>query len=193
LAGIAVAPTPAGFVFHLDIAETHLTALHGRASVRPYHANPPEYDEILDDDGYFFIVDRKKEMIIRGGFNIYPREIEEVLHEHPDVMKVAVVGLPHDELGEEVGAAVVLQPGSQADAEDVKRFVKRGSRRTRTSTRVTCGSTTRFPRDPPARSCGARSSPHPGRARRWRGSPCQARGGTASSAADSAAGPSSPR
>ena len=65
----------------------------------------------IDDDGYFFIVDRKKEMIIRGGFNIYPREIEEVLHEHPDVMEAAVVGLPHDELGEDVGAAVVLKPG----------------------------------------------------------------------------------
>jgi long-chain acyl-CoA synthetase len=78
----------------------------------------------VDDDGYFFIVDRKKEMIIRGGFNIYPREIEEVLHEHPDVMEAAVIGLPHDELGEEVGAAVVLKPGHQAETEDVKRFVK---------------------------------------------------------------------
>jgi long-chain acyl-CoA synthetase len=78
----------------------------------------------VDDDGYFFIVDRKKEMLIRGGFNIYPREIEEVLHEHPDVMEAAVVGVPHDELGEEVGAAVVLKPGSQADAEEIKGFVK---------------------------------------------------------------------
>jgi long-chain acyl-CoA synthetase len=78
----------------------------------------------IDDDGYFFIVDRKKEMIIRGGFNIYPREIEEVLHEHPDVMEAAVVGLPHDELAEDVGAAVVLKPGSQADAEEIKSFVK---------------------------------------------------------------------
>jgi long-chain acyl-CoA synthetase len=78
----------------------------------------------VDDDGYFFIVDRKKEMIIRGGFNIYPREIEEVLHEHPDVMEAAVVGMPHDELGEEVGAAVVLKPGHQAEAEDIKEYVK---------------------------------------------------------------------
>jgi long-chain acyl-CoA synthetase len=78
----------------------------------------------VDDDGYFFIVDRKKEMLIRGGFNIYPREIEEVLHEHPDVIEAAVVGVPHDELGEEVGAAVVLKPGSQADAEEIKGFVK---------------------------------------------------------------------
>ena len=78
----------------------------------------------VDDDGYYFIVDRKKELIIRGGFNIYPREIEEVLHEHPDVMEVAVVGIPHDELGEEVGAAVVLKPGSEATTDDIKAFVK---------------------------------------------------------------------
>jgi long-chain acyl-CoA synthetase len=78
----------------------------------------------VDDEGYYFIVDRKKEMIIRGGFNIYPREIEEILHEHPDVMEAAIIGLPHDELGEEVGAAVVLKPGHQADADDIKRFVK---------------------------------------------------------------------
>jgi long-chain acyl-CoA synthetase len=78
----------------------------------------------VDDEGYFFIVDRKKQMIIRGGFNIYPREIEEVLHEHPDVMEAAVIGIPHDELGEEVGAAVVLKPGSEADPEEIKSYVK---------------------------------------------------------------------
>jgi long-chain acyl-CoA synthetase len=78
----------------------------------------------VDDDGSYFIVDRKKELIIRGGFNVYPREIEEVIHEHPDVVEAALVGMPHDELGEEIGAAVVLKPGSQADAEDIKGFVK---------------------------------------------------------------------
>jgi long-chain acyl-CoA synthetase len=77
-----------------------------------------------DEDGYFFIVDRKKELIIRGGFNIYPREIEEILYEHPAVREVAVVGIPHDSLGEEVGAAVVLKPGASATAEDVQSFVK---------------------------------------------------------------------
>jgi long-chain acyl-CoA synthetase len=77
-----------------------------------------------DKDGYFFIVDRKKEMIIRGGFNIYPREIEEVLYEHPAIREVAVVGIPHDSLGEEVGAAVALKPGASATTEDVKSFVK---------------------------------------------------------------------
>jgi long-chain acyl-CoA synthetase len=78
----------------------------------------------VDDDGYFFIVDRKKELIIRGGFNIYPREIEEVIYEHPDVVEAALVGIPHDELGEEVGAAVVLKPGSQTTADDIRQFVK---------------------------------------------------------------------
>jgi long-chain acyl-CoA synthetase len=78
----------------------------------------------VDADGYYFIVDRKKEMIIRGGFNIYPREIEEVIYEHPDVVEAALVGIPHAELGEEVGAAVVLKPGSQATADEVKQFVK---------------------------------------------------------------------
>jgi long-chain acyl-CoA synthetase len=77
-----------------------------------------------DEDGYFFIVDRKKEMIIRGGFNIYPREIEEVLYEHPAIREVAVVGIPHDSLGEEVGAAVALKPGASATTEDVQSFVK---------------------------------------------------------------------
>jgi long-chain acyl-CoA synthetase len=77
-----------------------------------------------DEDGYFFIVDRKKELIIRGGFNIYPREIEEVLYEHPAIREVAVVGIPHDDLGEEVGAAVALKPGASATAEDVQSFVK---------------------------------------------------------------------
>ena len=51
----------------------------------------------VDEHGYFFIVDRKKDMIIRGGYNVYPREIEEVLYEHPAVREAAVIGLPHDE------------------------------------------------------------------------------------------------
>jgi long-chain acyl-CoA synthetase len=63
----------------------------------------------IDEDGYFYIVDRTKDMIIRGGYNVYPREIEEVLYEHPAVAEAAVVGIPHDSLGEEVGAAVALK------------------------------------------------------------------------------------
>jgi long-chain acyl-CoA synthetase len=78
----------------------------------------------VDDDGYFFIVDRKKDLIIRGGYNVYPREIEEVLHEHPAVAEVAVIGIPHDELGEDVGAAVVLKPGTTATPADLRAFVR---------------------------------------------------------------------
>jgi long-chain acyl-CoA synthetase len=78
----------------------------------------------VDEDGYFFIVDRKKELIIRGGYNVYPREIEEVLYEHPAVREAAVLGVPHDELGEEVGAAVALKDGEEVDADQLRKFVK---------------------------------------------------------------------
>ena len=78
----------------------------------------------VDEDGYFFIVDRKKDMIIRGGYNVYPREIEEVLYEHPAVREAAVIGVPHDELGEEVGAAVALKDGESVSAEELRDFVK---------------------------------------------------------------------
>src|SRR5262249_37096898 len=64
-----------------------------------------------DADGYFFIVDRKKELIIRGGYNVYPREIEEALHEHPAVAEGAGVGVPHDSLGGGGGAAGAPEPG----------------------------------------------------------------------------------
>ena len=78
----------------------------------------------VDEDGYFFIVDRKKEMIIRGGYNVYPREIEEVLYEHPAIAEVAVIGVPDDKMGEEVGAAVVLKKGEDVSADDLKGYVK---------------------------------------------------------------------
>jgi long-chain acyl-CoA synthetase len=77
-----------------------------------------------DEDGYFAIVDRKKEMIIRGGYNVYPREIEEALYEHPAVAEAACVGVPHPELGEEVAAAVALKPGQQADPDELRAWVK---------------------------------------------------------------------
>jgi long-chain acyl-CoA synthetase len=78
----------------------------------------------VDEDGYFFIVDRKKDMIIRGGYNVYPREIEEVLYEHPAVLEAAVIGVPDPSTGEEVGAAVVLRPEGEASADDIRSFVK---------------------------------------------------------------------
>jgi long-chain acyl-CoA synthetase len=78
----------------------------------------------VDEDGYFYIVDRKKELIIRGGYNVYPREIEEVLYEHPDVREAAVVGIPHDEYGEEVGAAVALKEGASTSPEELRDYVR---------------------------------------------------------------------
>jgi long-chain acyl-CoA synthetase len=78
----------------------------------------------MDEDGYFFIVDRKKDMILRGGYNVYPREVEEVLYEHPAVLEAAVVGVPDERMGEEVGAAIALRPGAGADAEELRDFVE---------------------------------------------------------------------
>ncbi len=78
----------------------------------------------VDEDGYFTIVDRKKDLIIRGGYNVYPREVEEVLYGHDAVAEVAVIGLPHDELGEEVGAAVALKEGQSATEDELRDFAK---------------------------------------------------------------------
>ena len=77
-----------------------------------------------DEDGYFFIVDRKKDLIIRGGYNVYPREVEEALYEHEDVAEVAVIGIPDDHLGEEVGAAVALKKGAKVEGEELQAFAK---------------------------------------------------------------------
>jgi long-chain acyl-CoA synthetase len=112
--------------------------IRGHNVMKGYWNRPDATDEVMsddawfatgdmatvDEDGYFFIVDRKKEMIIRGGYNVYPREIEEVLYEHPAVSEVAVVGVADDSLGEEVGAAVVLKDGQEASADDLRAFVK---------------------------------------------------------------------
>src|ERR1700712_3420547 len=77
----------------------------------------------VDEDGYYFIVDRKKDMIIRGGYNVYPREVEEVLYEHPKIREAAVLGVPHPEWGEEIGAAVILEPGEELSAEEISAYV----------------------------------------------------------------------
>jgi len=77
-----------------------------------------------DEDGYFYVVDRKKDLIIRGGYNVYPREVEELLYEHPAIREAAVVGVPHDEWGEEVGAAVVLEPGATVAPEEISAWVR---------------------------------------------------------------------
>jgi long-chain acyl-CoA synthetase len=78
----------------------------------------------VDEDGYFFIVDRKKDMIIRGGYNVYPRELEEVLYGHPAVREAAVIGVKHDSLGEEVGAAVALKDGESVTTDELRAYMK---------------------------------------------------------------------
>ena len=78
----------------------------------------------VDEDGFFFIVDRKKDLIIRGGFNVYPREVEEVMAGHPAVAQVAVVGVSDEHYGEEIHAVVVCVPGQEVDADELQAWVK---------------------------------------------------------------------
>lgn len=75
-----------------------------------------------DADGYYFVVDRLKDMIVRGGYNVYPREIEEVLYAHPDVVEAAVIGRPDDRLGEEVVAYVALRDGATVSVDELIAF-----------------------------------------------------------------------
>ena len=122
-----------------DVAEDEIgeIAIAGHNVMKGYLGKPEATAEVMngpwfrtgdlarrDDEGYYYIVDRAKDMIIRGGFNVYPREIEEVLYEHPAVATAAVVGVPHRELGEEVAAAVTLKPGASATEEELRGFVK---------------------------------------------------------------------
>jgi long-chain acyl-CoA synthetase len=113
-------------------------AIRGHNVMKGYWRRPEETAEVLsadgwfrtgdmarvDEDGFFSIVDRKKQLIIRGGYNVYPREIEEVLYEHPAVRECAVVGIPHPHLGEEVGAAVALTEPGAVSAGDLRDYVK---------------------------------------------------------------------
>ena len=78
----------------------------------------------IDADGYYFIVDRKKDMLIRGGFNVYPREVEEVLYAHPAIAEAAVIGVPHPSHGEEVKAVVALKPGASATPDEIIAYTK---------------------------------------------------------------------
>jgi long-chain acyl-CoA synthetase len=77
-----------------------------------------------DADGYLHVVDRKKDLILRGGFNIFPRDVEDVLLQHPAVAMAGVVGRPDERLGEEVVAFVSLRPGGQATPAEITRFAR---------------------------------------------------------------------
>jgi acyl-CoA synthetase (AMP-forming)/AMP-acid ligase II len=76
----------------------------------------------LDEDGFLYLVGRKKDLIVRGGHNVYPTDIESVILEHPSVREAAVVGVPHDVLGEDIAAFVVLKPGDAIGADELKEF-----------------------------------------------------------------------
>lgn len=121
-------PVPTGEVGELWVS--------GPMVMKGYYGRPDETEKVLrewqgqtwlltgdmavmDDDGYFRIVDRKKDLIIAGGFNIYPREVEEVLTAHPAVLEAAAVGLPDEYRGESVHAVVVLKPGQEATEADI--------------------------------------------------------------------------
>lgn len=78
----------------------------------------------MDEDHYIYIVDRKKELVIRGGYNVYPREVEEVLYQIPDILEAAVFGIPHEDLGEEVAAVVLLKERAQMDTKTIQDYVK---------------------------------------------------------------------
>ncbi|MCZ6569378.1 MAG: long-chain fatty acid--CoA ligase [Deltaproteobacteria bacterium] len=79
---------------------------------------------VRDEDGCYWIVDRKKDMIIRGGFNVYPREVEEILYAHPAIVEAAVFGVPHPSHGEEIKAVVVLAPGQSLSADELTAYTK---------------------------------------------------------------------
>jgi long-chain acyl-CoA synthetase len=78
----------------------------------------------MDEDGFYFIVDRAKDLVIRGGYNVYPREIEEILYAHPGIQEAAVIGKPDERLGEEVVAVVALRPGHDVSAEDIIAYTR---------------------------------------------------------------------
>jgi long-chain acyl-CoA synthetase len=112
-------------------------AIKGHNIMKGYYGRPDATDEAIKDgwfrsgdlgrrdaDGWYYIVDRSKDMIIRGGYNVYPREIEEVLMTHPDVSLAAVIGVPHDSHGEEVKAVVILNEGAEVTEDELVEWGK---------------------------------------------------------------------
>ncbi|MSP24873.1 MAG: long-chain fatty acid--CoA ligase [Myxococcales bacterium] len=122
------------------ISETHVPGelcIKGHNVMKGYYKRPEATLEAMtggwfrsgdiatkDEDGYYFIVDRKKDMVLRGGFNVYPREIEEVLYRHPAIAEAAVIGIPHESLGEDVLAVVSLKSGATATGDELIAFCK---------------------------------------------------------------------
>jgi long-chain acyl-CoA synthetase len=118
-------------------AEEGEIAVRGHCVMKGYHNRPEVNAEVIrdgwfrtgdiarrDEEGFYFIVDRSKDMIIRGGYNVYPREVEEVLMTHGAVSLAAVVGVPHDTHGEEVKAFVIPKEGAEVTAEELIEWAK---------------------------------------------------------------------
>ena len=119
-----------------DLATSGELRIRGEGIMAGYWGRPDDTEAAFDEDGWFrtgdiarrdeagyvMIVDRLKDVIIRGGMNVYPREVEEVLYEHPDVVEAAVVGVPDERLGEEIAAFVSLAPGSAVTGEELQAF-----------------------------------------------------------------------
>ena len=122
----------------LPVGEIGEIAVKGPQVMKGYWNRPEDTEQTLrdgwlltgdlgymDDQGYFYVVDRKKDMIIAGGFNIYPREIEEVLYEHPDVQEAVAAGIPDPYRGETVKAYVVLKDGSTVTEDELNQFTRK--------------------------------------------------------------------
>ncbi len=138
-------PLPGTEVRVLDLDGTILPeeslgeiAVRGSGVMKGYYRQPGETSQALDADGFFLtgdlgivdeegfvhVVGRRKELIIRGGFNVYPREVEDRLHAHPAVLDVAIVGLPHEVLGELVCACIVPVEGAIVTGEEIKEWCR---------------------------------------------------------------------
>jgi long-chain acyl-CoA synthetase len=121
----------------VPVGEVGEIVSRGPIVMKGYWNNPEETKEAMrngwfhtgdlarsDEDGYYYIVGRKKEMIISSGFNVYPKEIEEVLYQHPKIADAAVIGVPHEYRGEVVKAYIILKPGVQAAPEEIVEYCR---------------------------------------------------------------------
>ncbi len=135
---VSLEPDESGHYKFFGIGEEGELVVRGPQVMKGYYNNPEETAKTIDadgwlhtgdiarmdEDGYFYIVDRKKDLIIASGYNVVPREVEEVLFMHPKVMEAAVVGVPDPKRGETVKAFVVLKEGQTATAEEIREFCK---------------------------------------------------------------------
>ncbi len=119
----------------VPVGEIGELAIKGPQVMKGYWNNPGETEAVLkdgwlltgdiakmDEEGFFYIVDRKKDLIISGGYNVYPRDIDEVLYEHPKVQEACAIGIPHPHRGEAVKAFVVLKPGQETTGEEILEY-----------------------------------------------------------------------